>query len=680
MRPTPLGIPAILLLLLAPVQQCTAQNSSTSASLTIYYAPGQTPLGTGTGINAAVQTAAFDDSLQAYNASTLVPPPPPGLLRCPPLCLPIPSVVPAGASIKQNGSFFGFSVEMSVVNQVLGKNSTLLQVPFLNLMANIQSRVGRINIRVGGNTQETATLVPSTSDGRILEKDLAGVTNPTDTPPLIFTPDLIYMLGNISTFVNVRWFLGVPFNDTSNFRLQIIELGQAVLGNHLIGVQAGNEPTSTPPTAIAHPCTYSPTDYFNEYGLLISAIGNDPLIAGQDLLIGPSVSTNWKPEDVWNTGYITAYTNSLAFLAVEHYPFDNCGAAFPTSGIAVQNPQALLPVYLAHSSATGLVGPYLNSTGIAQAAGKEFLMFETNTASCGGFVGLSDAFAAALWGVDYGMQMAHANFSGALFHIGGRACRITRSRVPPPTNESVFHGWTVGPIYYSALVVAEALGPSNTSQVLDLQANNANLYSPAYGIWEDGVLARALLINFASDASGASDVLVDVSVAGGTVPSSVDVKYLLANNVTQKGNFTWAGQTFGGNFESDGRPMGAENITSVPCGTTTPGVCTIRVPAPGVALVFLASTGAAAMDTAGAPSTTFSTSSVTKAHNTVTVAASVLATSNGRGGANQQLGSTSSGSVVSAAERERRAAGLAGVLVLGAAVAVGWAVVGAARW
>jgi hypothetical protein len=103
------------------------------------------------------------------------------------------------------------------------------------------------------------------------------------------------------------------------------------------------------------------------------------------------------------------------------------------------------------------------------------------------------------------------------------------ARVAPPTNESVFHGWTVGPIYYSALVVAEALGPSNTSQVLDLQANNANLYSPAYGIWENGVLARALLINFASDASGASDVLVDVSVAGGTVPSSVDVKCVLSS-------------------------------------------------------------------------------------------------------------------------------------------------------
>ena len=56
--------------------------------------------------------------------------------------------------------------------------SSLLQVPFLNLMANLQQRVGRVNIRVGGNTQETATLVPSTQDGRILEKDLKGITNP----------------------------------------------------------------------------------------------------------------------------------------------------------------------------------------------------------------------------------------------------------------------------------------------------------------------------------------------------------------------------------------------------------------------------------------------------------------------------------------------------------------------
>ncbi len=48
-------------------------------------------------------------------------------------------------------------------------------------------------------------------------------------------------------------------------------------------------------------------------------------------------------------------------------------------------------------------------------------MFETNTASCGGFVGFSDAFGAALWGLDYAMQMASKNFSSALFHIGGQS-------------------------------------------------------------------------------------------------------------------------------------------------------------------------------------------------------------------------------------------------------------------
>jgi len=67
------------------------------------------------------------------------------------------------------------------------------------------------------------------------------------------------------------------------------------------------------------------------------------------------------------------------------------------------------------------VAPYLNSTNYAQSKGKHLLMFETNTASCGGFVGISDSFGAALWGLDYAMQMAHSNFSGALFHVGGQS-------------------------------------------------------------------------------------------------------------------------------------------------------------------------------------------------------------------------------------------------------------------
>ena len=44
--------------------------------------------------------------------------------------------------------------------------------------------------------------------------------------------------------VNAFFFstLGIPFNDTVNWRLEIAEKGQQILGENLLGLQAGNEP------------------------------------------------------------------------------------------------------------------------------------------------------------------------------------------------------------------------------------------------------------------------------------------------------------------------------------------------------------------------------------------------------------------------------------------------------
>ncbi|KIM41886.1 glycoside hydrolase family 79 protein [Hebeloma cylindrosporum] len=652
---------SFLLLFLSAIQRC-------SASITVYYQNGQTPLATA---SSTASSANYTGPI-AYSPVVLNAPAPPGASAFPTnFALQMSSPVPSGASIPQNGSFFGFSIEMSVVNQVLGKNASFLQVPFLNLMANIQQRTGRINIRVGGNTQETATLVNSTPDGRILEKDLQNVSNPTQTPPLIFTPELLYMLRNISSLVNVRWYLGVPFNDTSNFRLAIVEQGQRILGDYLIGLQVGNEPDLY--AAHGHrPSTYSPQNYTTEFGEMITAMTNDVNISPhtRSLLIGPSISVVWTPEQVWNTDFVDLYSPNLGFLAVERYPTDNCAVAFPGSGAQYNDPQTTFPTFLTHQSGLTIVSEYLNSTNFAQTKGKELLMFETNTASCGGFPGISDSFGAALWGVDYGLQMAAVNFSGALFHVGGQSVAYNPF-TPPPTNQSTYHQWTIGPIYYSALVVAEALGPTNTSQVMDLQANNNNMLSPAYGIWENGNLARVVLINFVSDSTGASDISVDLSLANGAqLPGQVQVKYLSAASVSQKGNITWASQTYGENFESDGRPLGTENIETITCSSATgSSICTIKVPAPGVALVFLTS------ETAAAPSQTFSTTALTKTRNTATVAPSVLATSNGHSGMANELGSTSPGSNKNGAQG--RGALVGGVMAMALAVLAGWLMSGA---
>jgi len=78
--------------------------------------------------------------------------------------------------------------------------------------------------------------------------------------------------------------------------------------------------------------------------------------------------------------------------------------------------------------------------------------------------------------------------------------------------------------------MAEALGPTNTSQVLDLVANSNNTLTPAYAIYENGNPVRVLLFNYITDPSGANTITVNISIGGGqtgqanATPSQVQVK------------------------------------------------------------------------------------------------------------------------------------------------------------
>lgn len=246
------------------------------------------------------------------------------------------------------------------------------------------------------------------------------------------------------------------------------------------------------------------------------------------------------------------------------YPNDNCAAVFPGSGFTPQNPQDLFINYLQHTISTDLVAYYVNSTQFAAQNGKPFIMFETNTASCSGFPGISDSFGAALWALDWALTMAYSNFTAALFHVGGQNSYYNPF-TPPPTNQSTFRQWTVGPVFYSALVMAEAMGPNNASQIVDLTSNTN---TPIYAIFENGAPTKVALFNFVTDPTGASTYTATISIGGGSTgqnnatPSQAQVKYvllppsllqepllkppyhryLLAESVSSQANFTWAGQ------------------------------------------------------------------------------------------------------------------------------------------
>ncbi|KAJ7634683.1 glycoside hydrolase family 79 protein [Roridomyces roridus] len=599
-----------------------------SASVTVY---GQIPMGITSASSPTATVAA------AYNTTLLQPPeiPDPAPNTSFTLTLPSSNTSVARLSIPVPGAFYGFSIEMSVITQLFGKNSSFIQVPLLNLFSNVAERAGELHVRVGGNTQDYAFFVETLPEDRAISKQSADTNNPTQTPAVIYTMDLFYLLGNVSALVDVKWYLGkflsVPFNDTSDFRLQIVEYGEAVLGDHLLGIQVANEPDLY--SAHQHRnSSYGPADYTAEFGLMVQALAADSNVPVKNNLIGPSVSGTWTPEMVWNTGFINDYVDNLFALSVEQYKLTpakyNC---FPIYGIGVfHDPQIEFSDFLNHTSAVALCEPYLNSTSIAQKAGKPFLMFETNSASCGGFPGISDSFGAALWALDYGLQMAYSNFSGAMLHVGGQNV-FYNPFTAPPTNVSKYYEWTIGAVYYSALISAEVFGKTNTAQIVDMLGNSESIYTPQYAIYENGALARVGLFNFMTDPSGANSYKATLTVSGGTVPSSVQVKYFLSDSVSTKDNITWAGQTLGTIHEVDGRFKNDLNIVTISCDTSA-NTCVIPVPAPAFALVFMQTEES--IGTATFPTTTVK-------GGTATVPPAVLATSNGMSGADWQLGSTS---------------------------------------
>ena len=197
---------------------------------------------------------------------------------------------------------------------------------------------------------------------------------------------------------------------------------------------------------------YSPANYSVEIGQLIDQTQNNNNIPRKDnLYLVPSTSAvisdlEWNPDAVWATGMVTQYAQSLKALALERYPDNNCVAVYGGDNPVV--PQDVLPNYLSHAPNVALAGEYASSAQIAVQNGKPLILFETNTASCSGFVGISDAFVAALWSVDWAMTLASSNFSSALFHVGGQQASYNPF-TPPPTNQSHFRQWTVGPVYAS---------------------------------------------------------------------------------------------------------------------------------------------------------------------------------------------------------------------------------------
>lgn len=150
---------------------------SSLAQVTVYTGiDGPQPSGTEENPSATnAGPGGFVTNLPAYDSLRLTGPAP----IQPPLTgysigIPSPDLLPADRPLSRpiRGNLLGFSVELSVADQILGTTGQVLKPQFLNYLANIHQRAGvGPQVRVGGNSQEGSSIfVDGTSNGRLIEK------------------------------------------------------------------------------------------------------------------------------------------------------------------------------------------------------------------------------------------------------------------------------------------------------------------------------------------------------------------------------------------------------------------------------------------------------------------------------------------------------------------------------
>ncbi|KAG8964225.1 hypothetical protein FRC03_002055, partial [Tulasnella sp. 419] len=274
-----------------------------------------------------------------------------------------------GLSQPTKGDFLGFSIELSVFEQLFGKNTTHLRPELLNYLAALQERGGGITIRVGGNTQDRARIVESTAHGGMIEKFKDATLGPTATPETHYTPLLIRVMAQVATMLNVNYFFGVPFlatNADGNAGI-VVQQAQEILGDRLLALQLANEPD-----LYGHHKKkqegYNQQNFFDDTASMIQSL---PLTRNN--MMGPSVCCFWDTNEVLNLGYFDRFAPQLKYLNAMHYPDNNCDGS--------RVPQEEYPKYLTHQSATEFVQPYIAVAARAVAVGKPFVLLETNTAS-----------------------------------------------------------------------------------------------------------------------------------------------------------------------------------------------------------------------------------------------------------------------------------------------------------
>lgn len=206
------------------------------------------------------------------------------------------------------------------------------------------------------------------------------------------------------------------------------------LGDKLFAFACGNEPDAYRHNGL-RPRDYSLAGYLDQATACLRAVRS---AAPQAALEGPDTAGNRQ----WFSAYAAREASTVSWLGQHYYPM---GCARPGDRPAALV-TAMLSPGLAAAEAKGLAW----YVAAAKSAGEALLITETNSACGGGVRGLSDAYASALWAVDYALTGAENGVAGMYFQTGPLDSYCAGYAVLCATGANSYRAQ---PIYYGLLFV-----------------------------------------------------------------------------------------------------------------------------------------------------------------------------------------------------------------------------------
>ena len=411
-------------------------------------------------------------------------------------------------------AFSGLSYEMALV--LPGSNGAYFFGPENKALVGMFQTLGIKSLRVGGNTAERDTVaIPGKADidSLFAFAEAAGV-------------EVIYTLP-----------LGRSHPQAS------AELAKYVMEHYRSNLTCfclGNEPEKLAKDYASY------REMFARPIEVITAATNAP----EAKFCGPSTT---HKNAAWARQFAGDFGNDrrIALVTQHEYP--------ARSGLSVVSAAAGCDTLLS----AGLIGTYetLHKEFVPAVLtnGQRFRLEEANSFSNGGAPDVSDAFASALWGLDYLFWWAAHGAEGINFHSGGYVAG-TRPRVP--MRYAVFwnsdDGFAAHPLAY-ALKAFELAGTGRLVTA-NLTSNPAHLNLTAYCVLgQDGSL-RVILIN---KEYGPNARAAQVTLDSGNTCRGGQVMFLTApgGDVQAKSGVTLGGAAIGSNgaWKGSWKPLTTPN-------------------------------------------------------------------------------------------------------------------------